>query len=249
LIDPHALGVFGTPHLVTSPWLEGCEFTIDTVEGGEARLRVQFYNRVRKASEYDGRVTEFEGAPACQSVRLPSAQLSIAITAFSRDGEPLGLCAITKSATTTVDQVVDSPGGIPYTPNRTAGYSHADHHACDTLDNATLSRYGFEPTGRTPGFANWTCFWDMADDSQVSVFFRLDEVDYGSYYGQPREIAGKEAFQDTSEENSCGFYVVHRSGPTATEMFHVTVEGPLTADQRCNRAADLATTVEEKLSS
>ncbi len=246
LIDSDALSSFGTPRLATSPWLEGCEFTIDTPDGIEARLRVQFRKADWAKSDYSAKIVQFEGAPACESFRRQADQPSISITAFSRDDEPIDLCAITRVATATVDNLIERQRTIPYTSNRAAGYSHSDHNACDTLDNATFSKHGLEPISRTAGFANWTCFWDMKDGTHVAVFFRLDEVDHGTYYGERAAIAEREAFRDT-RENSCGYYVVHRSGPTATEMFHVTVEGPLSAERRCVVAADLATAVEGEL--
>ena len=250
LIDTNALRAFGTPRRATSPWVEGCEVAIDTPNGGEARLRVQFHNVERTTSVYDKKGVDFEGAKdACQSSRVPTDQISVKITAFNRGSKPIDLCAMTRAATTTVDDIIVKNGEIPTTLNRTAGYSHASHNACDTLDHALFHKHGLEQTYRKTGFANWTCFWDMKDGTQVAVFFRLDESDYGTYYGDRREKPGQDAFQDTSERNSCGFYVVHRSGPTATKMFHVTVEGPLTADRRCDLAHDFAFAVEEKLSS
>ncbi|MDQ4020184.1 MAG: hypothetical protein M3257_00770 [Actinomycetota bacterium] len=63
--------------------------------------------------------------------------------------------------------------------------------------------------------------------------------------GERTTIAEHDAFLDRSNEESCVVYVVHRSALAVAEMFHVTVEGPLAAEQRCNLAADLATVVEE----
>lgn len=122
---------------------------------------------------------------------------------------------------------------MPYTPNRTSGYSHAGHNACDTLDHATFSKHGLDPTNRTAGFANWTCFWDMEDGTQVGVLFGLGDLDYGDF-GERTTIAENDAFIDRSNEESCVVYVVHRSALAVAEMFHVTVEGPLAAD--CCRA-------------
>ncbi|MDQ3152085.1 MAG: hypothetical protein M3R63_10325 [Actinomycetota bacterium] len=106
--------------------------------------------------------------------------------------------------------------------------------------------HGFDPIHRRTGFANWTCYWTMKDDTVLGVLLGLGDLDYGDY-GEPATIAGKAAFRDRDEER-CVVYVAHRSGPTATaEMFHVSVEGPLDPDQRCDLAAELATDVEGKL--
>jgi hypothetical protein len=247
LIDENALRAFGTLQSAVSPWLQGCEVAILIREGVEARLRVNFGNADSEEPEYNENILDFEHSPACQSRRLPAKQPSIQITTLTHSSEPIDLCAITKSATTTVDNIIGREGSIPSTPNRTSGYSHAGHNACDTLDHATFSKHGLDLTDRTTGFANWTCFWNMKDGTQVSVLFGLGDLDYHDFR-ERTTIAEKDAFLDRSSEERCIVYVVHRSALAVAEMFHVTVEGPLAADQRCNLAVDLAPTVEKKLS-
>ncbi|HEU0089393.1 MAG TPA: hypothetical protein VFQ77_17415 [Pseudonocardiaceae bacterium] len=246
LIDENALRSFGTPSLATSPWLQGCEYVIDNPEGGDARLRVQFRSPDPKEPEYDERIVKIEGAPGCESRRELTAQLAVTVAAFTHSDNPVDLCAITRAATTVADNIIDQKG-VPYIPGRTSNYSHASYRACDLLDNATFSNHGLDPIHRNTGFGNWTCYWTMADNTVVGVLLGLGDLDYGDYGEPTTMIAGKDAFLDRGQE-PCVVYVVHRSGSTATaEMFHVSVEGPLDVNQRCDLAAKLAKAVEEKL--
>jgi len=141
LIDDNALRAFGTPSRATSPWLAGCEVAIDTREGSDARLRVQFDNPDPEEPEYDEGIVEIEGARGCESRRDLTDQLSVTVTAFTHSDDLIDLCAITRVAKAVADEIIDRRD-VPYTPDRTSNYSHASHKACDLLDNATFSEYG-----------------------------------------------------------------------------------------------------------
>jgi hypothetical protein len=120
-------------------------------------------------AEYTNRVGIYWGAAGCQNLRKPATNLSISITTFTYERQARDLCSITTAITTSAEKIIDDLGGVPSTPNRTSGYSHASHNVCDALDDTDLGKFGFAPARPIPGFANWTCFWGWEDGTNVGV--------------------------------------------------------------------------------
>ncbi len=261
LINLDSLRQFGQPRFTTSPWLHGCQATIKTTDGSDTRLRVILSRPTESVAALGGTPEQvggltivrkgrirYENASACRNLLVWADQPRISLTTFTYSDEKVDLCAVAEAATSAAVAQLKRAGGITYTPDRTSGYSHARSDACTLLDTAVLSRFpGLNSNDRSPEFANWSCFWGTKDDlRRVALHLRLDEPVRGDYNGTPTTIAGKTAFL-SSDAGSCTIHVVHRSTPTATEMFQLEVEGTLPADGLCTLATELATTVEEKL--
>ncbi len=194
-----------------------------------------------------GRV-RYENASACMHLLVWADQPLITLVAFTYNDERVDLCAVAEAATSVAVEQLKRAGGITYTPDRTSHYSHARSDACTLLDTAALSRFpGLNSSDRSPEFANWSCSWGTKDELRgINLHLRLDEPVHEKFYGTPTTIAGKTAFL-SNDADSCTIHVVHRSTPTATEMYELTVEASLPAEELRTLATDLATTVEEKL--
>jgi hypothetical protein len=171
----------------------------------------------------------------------------VTITTFPyRDGSE-DLCAVTEAATTVAAETIARNGGVPAEQNRNVGYSLALTDACTILDNTALTKVpGLDPSKRSPGFANWSCFWGTADDdTRVALHFGLRESFDG--LGEPSiPIAGKTNYR-VSQPGNCDIYVSHRPAADVAEIFFITVSTSLPDVDACDLAADLATAGEGQL--
>ncbi len=163
-----------------------------------------------QAIDPEGRV-RFEGTTACQRHILRADQPRITLKTFTYGDEEVDLCAVTAAATLSAEERLKQSGGITYVPHRTSGYSHARSDACTILDTAALSRFpGLNAMDRSPGFANWSCFWGSRDPlRQVDLHLRLDTPVHGDYGIPTDNIAGKSAFLDSKKGSSLTIRVVH----------------------------------------
>ncbi|MGH3914146.1 MAG: serine/threonine-protein kinase [Pseudonocardiaceae bacterium] len=265
LINLDSLRPYGDPRFGTGPWLQSCQADIETTNNDNVQLRVIF-------GDYEP-VSELKGEPeqlgertvvrssivpywgtdqACRRyLVLDTDQPKIIIYALTYNDETTDLCAVAETATTAAIEALDRNGGITYTPDRTASYSHAGSDACSLLDNSALMTIpGLDPD-QSPHYANWTCQWDTKDkDHGVSLHLRLEAIPLSDFFSeelQPVTIAEKQAFVDGREEKRCNIHVVHRSTPTVAEILELQVNAPLAADELCALATNLATTAEKYL--
>ncbi|MGH3932322.1 MAG: protein kinase domain-containing protein [Pseudonocardiaceae bacterium] len=265
LINLGSLRPFGDPQFGTGPWLQSCQADIETPNNDNVQLRVIF-DDYEPASELEGEaqqlgertvvrsgMVDYWGTDqACRHYLVLAAdQPKIIIYALTYNDETTDLCAVAEAATTAALEALNRGGGITYTPDRTAIYSHAGSDACSLLDNSTLTTVpGLDPD-QSPDYANWSCHWDTKDrEHGVSLHLRLEAIPLSEYFSeelQPVTIAGKQAFFDGRKEKRCDVQVVHRSTPTTAEILELQVEAPLAADELCALATNLATTAEKYL--
>ncbi|MGQ0777450.1 MAG: serine/threonine-protein kinase [Pseudonocardiales bacterium] len=265
LVDLASLNQFGQAERTTERYLQSCNVTF-TAPGRSHDTGVWVYfKNSEPVSDIEGEkepvgeliivrgdLDPFPPRTECENyLWLAEDQPLIVIHVRTSDPEPDALCAVTETATAAAVTALKRDGGITYTDNRTANYSHAGIDACATLDSTALGKApSLDPNDPEPGFANWSCTWSGNDDTEVLLEFMLEEPGFTGYRGEDRRIlAGKNALLSGGSDG-CTADVVHRPDPAATratEMFRITVESSLPTEAVCDLAAELAIAVEERL--
>jgi hypothetical protein len=246
LIDPHVLDTFGAGQHTTPPWLESCEYIIKIREGGNARLRLQFHKPGWGDAEYTNRVGIYWGAAGCQNLRKPATNLSISITTFTYERQARDLCSVTTAITTSAEKIIDDLGGIPATPDRTSGYSHASYNACDTLDDTDFGKFGLAPVQPIPGLPTGPV--PGAGRTAPTSVSGSDWVIYIPMTSEHRRHSSAQRRHSMTPTKKMRCLCRHQPRDRVTaEMFHVSVEGTVAAS-RCDAATAFATTVEANLS-
>lgn len=262
LIDPKELEIFGESVEPSVPHqLEGCEFTIETNAGGEADVRVILRNRpVSESGERGGPVNDvtvsFDDsfslgeAKVCQYLLKSASRELVEIRAdIYHQPFPADACVLAKVAADGSAEKLRS-NGFTYRPHRTDEYAIARSDSCSLLDGVVLDEIpGLNQENRSPGYANWSCYWGEESSLSVSLEFILDERDLG-YLKDPVLIAGKKVYLDKNDEERCRALVAHRLAPPTggvTEVFAINVDASLPQDQLCGLAEKLVEAAEKKL--
>ncbi|MDQ4032933.1 MAG: hypothetical protein M3332_11955, partial [Actinomycetota bacterium] len=260
LVDTAALKQFGRPDLVPGPYLNTCEVAID-IPSGDVDLRIAF-DDPKPVSDFDGPREQrgnvflfpqgLEGDNCQDRLVLAEDQPVIYVASYNYNRYPGDLCAITRVATEAALAKLQQNGGITYSPNRLAAYSHAGADACVLLDQTILSKIaGFNPNGLSPIELHWQCDWeDDSNGNAISLTLGLENSGTIDYYGRTMErwdLDGKTVFISRPGPQECDAILLHRSTSTATETLIMEVEAPLATEEPCALARELVTAADKRL--
>ncbi|MEJ2868988.1 serine/threonine-protein kinase [Actinomycetospora sp. OC33-EN08] len=248
LLDPDALGAFGTVTLGPAYNPSGCTATLRGEDGGSGTVTATFYSP-RTTLPPDtttgvvgaatlARTPESAASNGCPRVLTIADGTQVRVEASS-SGLAGGTCGLADAGTAVVSRTLDAEG-IVADPARPQRFVFADADACALLPSEELGRAvpDVAPTRGGAGFARWSCSFGRG--GEIDLYFTTDDAT-PAQYGRPLPPAGGRSAWASSTDSGCRVWVwlgPPRDGRPGQLTSASVAGGP--SEVRCDQARTLA---------